>query len=70
MSRAEINTQLDLTETWCLARYRDSETRWDHTAEIQRQYGYRSFRLEALLEVPDDGLAGNTVLAIFQDRQG
>lgn len=35
--------QLDLTDTLCLARYRDSETRWDHTTEIQRQYGYRSF---------------------------
>jgi len=26
-----------------LARYRQSETRWEHTAEIRRRYGYRDF---------------------------
>jgi TnpA family transposase len=26
-----------------LARYRTSETRWEHTAEIRRRYGYRDF---------------------------
>lgn len=35
--------QIDVDETTDLVRYRDSETRLDHVAEIKRRYGYRDF---------------------------
>lgn len=35
--------QLAIDDLTCLERYRTSETRWDHAAEIQRAYGYRPF---------------------------
>ncbi len=40
---AHLTAQLDITDPSCLARYREGETRWDHTAEIRRRYGYREF---------------------------
>lgn len=38
-----LATQLGITDTTCLERYRSSETRWDHAAEIRQRYGYRDF---------------------------
>src|SRR5215211_5089355 len=38
---AHVAAQLGIAEVACLARYRASETRWDHAAEIKRRYGYR-----------------------------
>lgn len=35
--------QLDVGDATDLGRYQDSETRWDHVAEIKRRYGYRDF---------------------------
>lgn len=35
--------QLGIDDLTCLERYRTSQTRWDHTAEIKREYGYRDF---------------------------
>ena len=38
-----VASQLGLKEISCLERYRISESRWDHTAEICDSYGYRDF---------------------------
>ena len=45
--RAEVldylAVQLDIDEPSILKLYRDSETRWDHQAEIRRRFGYVPF---------------------------
>ena len=38
-----LASQLGITDISCLERYRTSESRWDHTAEIRNSYGYRDF---------------------------
>jgi hypothetical protein len=38
-----VAAQLGIADIACLARYRVSETRWDHTAAIRRRYVYREF---------------------------
>lgn len=38
-----VAAQLGLGTPPDLARYRDGESRWDHTREIRRRYGYRDF---------------------------
>lgn len=35
--------QLDIEQLSCFIYYRDSETRWDHAAEIRRHCGFREF---------------------------
>lgn len=35
--------QLGLADADCLARYSESETRWDHVREIKEHFGYREF---------------------------
>jgi hypothetical protein len=35
--------QLEISDVASLALYRTSETRWEHTALIRQQYGYRDF---------------------------
>jgi TnpA family transposase len=40
---AYIARQLRITETGGLGRYATGEKRWDHAAEIRRNYGYRDF---------------------------
>ena len=35
--------QLRIADPSCLTRYRTSDQRWEHTAEIRRVYGYRDF---------------------------
>ena len=36
-------SQLGISDTASLARYRTSETRWEHTALIRQRYGYSDF---------------------------
>lgn len=38
-----VASQLQIANTSILERYRRSESRWDHTAEIRKAYGYRDF---------------------------
>ena len=38
-----LATQLAISDVASLALYRTSETRWEHTALIRQQYGYRDF---------------------------
>jgi TnpA family transposase len=38
-----LATQLEISDVASLALYRTSETRWEHTALIRQQYGYRDF---------------------------
>lgn len=40
---AYVANQLGIQDTTCLAQYCMRDTHWDHTAEIQREYGYRDF---------------------------
>ncbi|WP_233096219.1 DUF4158 domain-containing protein [Alicyclobacillus sp. SO9] len=38
-----VASQLQMANTRVFERYRGSESRWDHTAEIRKAYGYRDF---------------------------
>src|SRR6266542_77695 len=40
---AYLATQLGHPDPGCLIRYREGESRWDHTREIRQHYGYRDF---------------------------
>jgi hypothetical protein len=40
---ADLARQLGIADPGCLARYRESRTRWQHAAEIRARYGYREF---------------------------
>ena len=39
-----VAQQLEMPDTSCLAHYNTRDTHWDHAAEIQQTYGYRTFQ--------------------------
>ena len=67
--------QLHIPEPAGLARYRSGEMRWNHTAEIRRQYGYHDFHdpqeqfnpnKNRYTEVGVQSMAKNTRVYIFR----
>lgn len=38
--------QLAINDTTCLERYRNSQTRWEHSALIKQRYGYQDFHAQ------------------------
>lgn len=58
---AHLARQLGIAETEGLSRYATGEKRWDHAAEIRRNYGYRDFHqgseAAALARVRTSGVA-------------
>lgn len=38
--------QLSINDTTCLERYRNTETRWEHTALIKQRHGYKDFHAQ------------------------